>query len=275
MSTTAAPLTPRAALRWAAVAPVVAAINPGNILEIGCGQGAIGTRLARQASYLGIEPDTRSYQRAAQRIIPAGGRLLNCTDDELAADERADLVCAFDVLEHLADDLGAVQRWLRRVKPGGYLLLSVPADPAAFGPSDVLVGHYRRYSATTLDEVLAEAGAPERAIWHYGWPLGRLLDAGRDVISRRRLADAASTEKKDNAAGTAGSGRLLQPGQLAGPLIRLAVAPFARVQRWAPGRGTGLIALVQPESALSTRLPVPRYARRSAGQPPRAADPRR
>jgi SAM-dependent methyltransferase len=234
------PLTPRATLRWAALAPVVRQLRPQSILEIGCGQGALGARLAGHGRYLGIEPDARSFQRARERVTRQGGDVLHSSDDALGGAQRYDLVCAFEVLEHLADDTGAVRRWAARVRPGGHLLLSVPADPERFGPSDVLVGHYRRYDPAALGAVLATAGLGSCAIWRYGWPLGALLEHGRNAIARRRL-DRPPGEQ--HAVGTPGSGRLLQPAALAGPAIRLAVAPFAYAQRFAPHRGTGLIAL--------------------------------
>lgn len=258
------PLTPRAALRWAAVAPVVRRLKPDTILEIGCGQGAMGVRLAELACYLGVEPDAHSYSRARRRILGAGGQVLHRSDEELRADRQYDLVCAFEVLEHLPDDVSAVRRWLARVKPGGHLLLSVPAGPARFGASDILVGHYRRYDTGSLRSVFAAAHADACTTWHYGWPLGSLLDRGRDVLARRRLA-RAGTDPTGHSVGTPGSGRLLQPTTVAGPVIRLAVAPFALAQRWAPHRGTGLIALA----------PVPRHDARPVQPPLPTPDPPR
>ncbi len=250
------PLTPRAALRWAAVAPLLGPLRPNSILEIGCGQGAMGALLATHGNYLGIEPNPQSYLRAARRMATAGSRVLNCTEESLPVDTRADLVCAFEVLEHIEDDVDAARRWLRRVNPGGHLLISVPANPAAFGASDVLVGHYRRYTAASLARVLTSAGVSAPLIWHYGWPLADLLDVGRHRVARRRLARNAdraqppiavpsqsTTEVDEQAARTHLSGGLLQPGPLVAPLIRAAVAPFTLVQRRFPDRGTGLLAL--------------------------------
>jgi SAM-dependent methyltransferase len=248
-------LAPRAALRWAAITPLLRQLRPDSILEIGCGQGSVGARLAGHGSYLGIEPNDQSYASAARRVTAVGGRVLHCADADLPAGTRADLVCAFEVLEHIEDDVCAARRWLSRVNPGGHLLLSVPADPAAFGPWDVLVGHYRRYSRADLERVLAAAGATAPLVWHYGWPLGGILDTGRDRVARRRLdRDAAPRRatlptgpaggpEDEQAARTAGSGRLLQPGPLLAPLIRAWVAPFSLLQRRFPDRGTGLLAL--------------------------------
>ena len=238
--TTNAPLAPRAALRWDRVRRKVAEVAPGSILEIGCGMGAMGMRLARTAAYTAVELDQTSFTVAHERITPLGGTVWHGDLAVLPPGARYDLVCAFEVLEHLADDGAALAQWLPLVKPGGHLLLSVPADPGRFGPWDTMVGHYRRYTADELTQRLVEAGATDLDVTHYAWPLGYLLDTVRD-----RLADRSST-----AAGhspeqrTSGSGRVLQPSRAwAGRAIQLAVVPWAMLQRTRPGRGTGLVAL--------------------------------
>jgi len=153
-----------------------------------------------------------------------------------------DLVCAFEVLEHIDDDASAAAQWLALARPGGHLLVSVPADPERFGPSDVLVGHYRRYTAEGLRERLIGAGGVDVSVRHYGWPLGYLLDSVRDRLAARRVATAApsATER------THTSGRVFQPRQrVTGGLIRAGVAPFALLQRTRPGHGPGLVALAR------------------------------
>ena len=177
---------------------------------------------------------------AHQRITRFGGRVLHGDNTSLPPGAQYDLVCAFEVLEHIDDDAGALDQWLPLVKPGGHLLLSVPADPHRFGPSDVIAGHYRRYTAEQLGRRLIEAGAADLQITHYGWPLAYLLDMVRDKVAARRLAGASEVPEERSA----GSGRFLQPtGQLAGQAIKVAVFPWALVQRLVPGRGPALVAL--------------------------------
>jgi cyclopropane fatty-acyl-phospholipid synthase-like methyltransferase len=102
------PLAIRAWLRYDVVKRVIDRLKPDTALEIGCGQGAFGARLADEVQYLGVEPDKNSYQVACGRIEPRGGRVLNGIHEVVPADTTYDLVCAFEVLEHIDDDKGAL-----------------------------------------------------------------------------------------------------------------------------------------------------------------------
>jgi SAM-dependent methyltransferase len=238
----APPLAPRARLRWTVVSRIVRDLAPTSILELGCGLGGVGTRLATMATYTAAEPDDRCWAVAQERISAVGGAVIHGDHTTVPAGEQYDLVCAFEVLEHIADDKAALAEWLPLVRPGGHLLLSVPGDPHRFGAHDVLVGHYRRYTATGLRERLDEAGAAHVTIRHYAWPLGYLLDSVRNRMSTSKVDAAAATPE----ARTETSGRLFQPNSATmGRLIRIGVAPFEVLQALRPGTGPGLIALAQ------------------------------
>jgi hypothetical protein len=63
-----------------------------------------------------------------------------------------------NVLEHLQDDAAAVRLFTMRLKPGGHLVLLIPAAPWAFGEIDKRLGHYRRYSKQSAAAVIRKAG---------------------------------------------------------------------------------------------------------------------
>jgi SAM-dependent methyltransferase/glycosyltransferase involved in cell wall biosynthesis len=234
-----APLAPNAWLRYDLVRRMLPAGGVTDVLEIGCGQGALGARLAQRYRYLGVEPDNTSWAVAQRRISAVGrGEVRNVPVDALG-DERFDLVCAFEVLEHLEDDTTALKEWAARLRPGGWLMLSVPAHQRRFGPWDELVGHFRRYDPPALAALLANCGFGEIAIRQYGFPLGFMLEAGRDVIGKRRLAAAGAKSVEER---TAGSGRILQPSEgLRTAAIRWGTTPFRLLQRPFPNTGTGLV----------------------------------
>ncbi|MEV4533585.1 class I SAM-dependent methyltransferase [Asanoa sp. NPDC049518] len=239
------PLAPRAALRWNVVRRVVSDLNPTTILELGCGQGAMGSRLAGMATYLAAEPDDSSFETAHARITPLGGTVIHGDHNKVPSGTTYDVVCAFEVLEHIADDAGALAGWMPLVKPGGHLVLSVPSEPDRFGPWDELVGHYRRYDAASLTARLTEAGGVDVEMIHYGWPLGYLLDSVRDRLAGGKTAEGDTAEER-----TSGSGRILQPsGAAAGTLIKAAVAPWIGLQRLRPGKGPGLVAVAKRPAA--------------------------
>lgn len=234
-----APLMPNTWLRFDAISRLLPD-GVTDVLEIGCGQGAVGARLAlRYDDYLGIEPDETSYTVASGRVAAVGrGEVRNLMAKELG-DRRFDLVCAFEVLEHLEDDKAALAEFAEKVKPGGWLLLSVPAYQDRFGPWDELVGHFRRYDPQGMTELLSSAGFEDVEVLHCGAGLGFVLEGIRNAIGKRRLARAADTSIEER---TAGSGRLFQPsGRLRGAAIRLGTDPFRFLQRAFPDKGTGLV----------------------------------
>jgi SAM-dependent methyltransferase len=242
MMTALPPLAPRAYLRWDLVKRRLAELQPATVLELGCGRGATGARLARSARYLGVEPDSTSYQAARGRLAAFGGEVRQGVISTLPEGSSYDLVCAFEVLEHIEDDKAALTEWVRFVRPGGHLLLSVPAWQHRFGPWDELVGHYRRYSPEELTGRLLDAGLVEPDVTLYGWPLAYLLEAVRNRVAARRQTEISETSFEDR---TARSGRMFQPKALAGVAIQAATTPFRFIQRLQPGSGTGIVALAR------------------------------
>lgn len=234
-----APLSPSAWLRYDIVERTIPA-GVRSVLEVGCGRGAFGARIAQRYEYLGLEPDEASFAVARERIAAVGAGEVRRVTTGALGDQRFDLVCAFEVLEHIEDDAAALKDWASRVRPGGWLMLSVPADQHRYGPMDRLVGHFRRYGPRDLAALLEGAGLADVAVRRFNFPLGPVLEAGRNVIGQRKLATATGSVEER----TAASGRTLQPGGgVMGSVNRLGTAPFRTMQRIFPGKGTGLIAL--------------------------------
>jgi SAM-dependent methyltransferase len=103
-------------------------------------------------------------------------------------DDTFDLVCAFDIVEHVDDDDGALSELSRVAKPGGTLLLSVPLHPSHWTAFDDFVGHRRRYQPGQLLEKLAGHGftVSQSAIYGMQPRSSRLLDLGMWCLEHRR-----------------------------------------------------------------------------------------
>lgn len=254
------PLTPNAWLRYDLVrAELDRAVGPngqlGDVLEVGAGQGGVGTRLALRSRYTGVDLDPVSAAVARERVAAAGStaRILQGDPDELLApDERFDWVCAFEVLEHIRDDHAALAGWTQRLRPGGRLVLSVPAFAERYSHADRLAGHYRRYDPPALEALLSDVGLVDVRVRCYGVPLGYALEWGRNTVARRRGYAAAPAGTNDDGTtdaeadlqkSTLGSARFLQPTAALGPLIEAGTWPFRRIQRRLTRRGTGLVAV--------------------------------
>ncbi|HEX4787989.1 MAG TPA: class I SAM-dependent methyltransferase [Actinospica sp.] len=228
-----APLAPNAWLRYDVIRRMLPP-DVTSVLEIGCGQGAFGARLSEKYQYVGLEPDPDSYGVAQQRFAHLKqGEVRPLSVEQLEQDERFDMVCAFEVLEHIEDDAGALKHWTGRLKPGGWLLISVPAHQHRHAAWDELVGHFRRYDPEQLTAMVKGIGYETVEIREYGAPLGYALEAGRNAVGRRRLKgmnDEVSMEQR-----TGASGRLFQPSNAAvSALTRYGTAPFRYMQRVLP-----------------------------------------
>lgn len=240
--TTKVPLTAMAWLRWDGIQRALAVATPDAILEVGAGQGALGSRLAERSTYVGVEPDEQSATVAAERV-GSSGRFVRGTTDDLDPALRVDLLCAFEVLEHIEDDVAALADWRRFLPADGWVLISVPAHPDRFSAVDTLVGHHRRYSESMVRDLLDQAGFDVVSVESYGFGVGHALEWARTKIAARRPSTPASV-------GTGGSGRFLQPGRLSGFATGAVGAVGRVVQRPAvhSSRGVGWVVLGQRRS---------------------------
>ncbi|HTZ28877.1 MAG TPA: methyltransferase [Streptosporangiaceae bacterium] len=237
-----APLTPNAWLRFDVITHMLPA-GITDVLEVGCGQGSLGARLAQRYRYLGVEPDQTSWAVASRRVGATGGGEVRNVAFSALGDERFDLVCAFEVLEHIEDDATTLKEWATRLRPGGWLLLSVPAHQHRYAKADEMAGHFRRYDPAVMTSLLTSCGFTDIQIRQYGFPLGYVLETARNQIARRRLA---ASDGQSLAERTAGSGRLLQPSSsMIGTVNKWGTAPFRVLQRAFPNTGTGLVVLAR------------------------------
>ena len=151
------------ALRW-----LEGEMTPGKVVyNVGCGAGYFNVLAAQRGNRIvACEPDREAFEAAAARAGPSV-TVLNCGLEEFAKDrEPADIVVMHDVLEHIADDRAAVEVLVKLVRPGGALVVSVPAMPSLFGLHDELLGHYRRYRAPELLALLRRYFIVERCRYY-------------------------------------------------------------------------------------------------------------
>jgi SAM-dependent methyltransferase len=234
------PLTVSGWLRYDLVRRWLQSRSISSVLEIGPGMGALGVRLALRYEYVGVELDGKSARIAAERLAQIGrGRVVVGTPDVLV--ERFDLVCAFEVLEHIEDDAAALRDWRERIRPGGWLALSVPGWQHRWGAHDVRAGHYRRYERDQMLALLSDAGFVAGHVLSYGFPLLTSFHPLWNALSARAEKEASLEAR------TQASGRFRQPPAWLGHATRLVAAPFAILQRpFVDSQlGTGLVALAQ------------------------------
>jgi SAM-dependent methyltransferase len=126
------------------------------ILEAGCGPGGNLPMLATFGTVSAFEPHDGARGTANAKAVATvrSGTL----PDGIPFPENFDLVCAFDVIEHVEDDVSAVRALGAKLAPGGRLLLTVPAHPWMWSEHDVRNHHHRRYTRDTLAQLLGDAG---------------------------------------------------------------------------------------------------------------------
>lgn len=126
------------------------------ILDVGCGTGANLLLLSQYGDAEGVDvsDDALAFcrERGLDRVTKGAG-------EELPhADETFDLVTAFDVVEHMDDDLAGLREMYRVLRPGGHVLLFVPTFMFLWGVQDDVSNHRRRYRLPELRRVLEQAG---------------------------------------------------------------------------------------------------------------------
>ena len=126
------------------------------LLDAGCGSGRTLDELAHYGNVHGIELNPLGVAAARKR----GHRDVHVAQVEEMpfADETFDVVTCLDVIEHTPDDIASLKELLRVTKPGGALIVTVPAYQALWSRHDVVNRHFRRYRRGGLRTAAARAG---------------------------------------------------------------------------------------------------------------------
>lgn len=156
------------------------------LFDIGCGTGGLLESLGRRG--VGLVGACDAYPESLHLVRRRLDVPLILVDEGRRAPlgEGQTLVGMFDVLEHVDDDVGTLGHVHGVLEPGGYLVLTVPAHPALFGPLDAAACHRRRYSRQELGRKLAEAGFEVVALSHFMLPLAPVLLLARWLERVRR-----------------------------------------------------------------------------------------
>ncbi len=169
----------------------------GVVLDIGSGLGDIVSLFVRPQVEEVILSDCdenlvarlrqRQFSLRKYRVI-----VLDTTQDEAITQlkgERVDIITCVNVLEHIEDDIGALRRMRDMLKPGGKVVILVPALLCLYGTLDACVGHQRRYTQEALKTKIQSAGFNIEA-WHYMNIFGVLtwFLAGR-VLKQKKFSE--------------------------------------------------------------------------------------
>ena len=210
--------------------------RPAVVLDAGCGSGRTLEQLGPRGSVSGIElnPDAAEVARARGDFDVRIGRL-----EELPWEAATfDLITCLDVIEHTPDDRLTLRELRRVSKPGGWLLVTVPAYQALWSLHDEANHHFRRYARKTLRAASTEAGWSVQRMTSFNSLLLAPAAAVRIAQRRRRTSAGYTPELK------------LGPSWLNGMLER----PMQAEARWLTrGRtlpaGLSLLAVLQNSPA--------------------------
>ncbi len=148
------------------------------LLEIGCGTGHNLAMLRRFGEVEALEVDAAARAIAEERL---GRPVMLAPLPGLSgvAERHYDWIGAFDVIEHIADDRAALASIAQRLKPGGRLVITVPAHPWMWSAHDEVNHHQRRYSRRALKRLFEAAPLKLEAIGYFNSLLFPLAVAQR------------------------------------------------------------------------------------------------
>lgn len=166
--------------------------RPARILEVGSGTGGNLLMLSRHGDVSALEMDENARRLSSEKTqgqfaIRAG----SCPDNIPFQGEQFDLICMFDVLEHIDEDVETLAALRKHLAPGGRMLITVPAYQWLWSAHDVFLHHKRRYTARSLREVFRQSGLHIDRLTYFNMLL-------LPLAALARLKDRISSSKKSS-----------------------------------------------------------------------------
>jgi len=133
------------------------------VVEVGAGVGNITQFLLNAERVVCLEPFEPYREYLAERFAKhlnveiSPSRIEKCPNADVGQGEFDSVLC-LNVLEHIDDDVEALRRMKQLLRPGGRVIVLVPALGVLFGPMDRAMGHHRRYTMGSLKRAFHDAG---------------------------------------------------------------------------------------------------------------------
>ena len=183
---------PRYLLRRARILALTEDLAPGPLLEIGCGAGALLHEFARRGfTCTALESSALARELTDMLAREAGLEFAVHAEPLPRFHQAFDTVCAFEVLEHVEEDAAALATWASWLRPGGRLVLSVPARQALWTVGDEWADISAGTSAGCSFSACAAPGSRSS---------GSSVTATRSPTSRKRSARAVTGRRCTRAA---------------------------------------------------------------------------
>ena len=151
-------------------AHVAAQIGPGqSVLEVGCGAGAFAAHLAPSVSYRGLEFNDAAVQRALAAGLDVSKRAVESEAEAQPA--QYDVVCHFQVLEHVPELAAFMRACVTALRPGGRLIVAVPSEDsflriAGAAWLNMPPHHVTRWTDAALTHLFEALGVEVESVWH-------------------------------------------------------------------------------------------------------------
>jgi SAM-dependent methyltransferase len=217
-------------------------LGPNDLLvDAGCGTGTFLVEMAERCRVVGLDDFAESLAIARPRVEAVGGRVIQTGLDRVElADGCATVVTLLDVLEHLDDDASALAEMLRLVRPGGIVVITVPAMRWLWSDWDVALHHRRRYHRADLRALCRRPGAEVLHLAYFNafaLPAIAAVRGARRILPRRG-GPGAEPRMEDRI-----------PPRPVNALLRVALVVPARWRRLRPPLGVSLLGVLRRTGA--------------------------
>ena len=205
-------------------------------LEVGAGDLTLTTELLKKFATGTAMELTDEIVEIHRKMPPVLSERLTCLVGDVFSStlpSGVDVVVSCEVMEHIDEDLEFLRRLHSALRPGGQILVSVPARAKYWTNHDDFVGHLRRYEKDELVELFREAGFVNVEVVSYGFPFVNFLRLPRSMLAASQQSSRTNWSAADR---TVESNHRQIPERLSSSPLRfltrpLLVAPLALLTR--------------------------------------------